>query len=227
MSDAPRASAPNRALQILAELLFIAAAILILIGAALVYEHLNNYADDGYIRAAGILWLIAGCLGIAAALLRLIDSLRNYFALDYKYGAETFEMIADIFYLAGWILWLIAGCIWTTASRDLEDTSAVIWIVGTSCLVAAALAEWHSDQYSFNSRWTANTKDVDEARGRLGSVYGSANFLIGTILLLLGAILYTSRLQELENLASILWIVGSSFIIGGALMKLYGALRHY
>jgi len=227
MSDSPKASVPNRALQVLAELLHAAAGILILIGAAIVYENLSNPGDTANIRTAGILWLIAGCLGIGAALLRLVDSLRNYFALDYKYGAETFEMISDVFYLAGWILWLIAGCMWTSASRDVQDAATVVFIVGASCLVAAALAEWHSDQYSFNSRWTANTKDVEEARGRLGSVYGSALFTVGTLLLLLGAIVLSSRLQQLENLASILWIVGGSFIIAGALLKLYGALRHY
>jgi len=225
--DIPKASAFHRALQSLAELLFAAAGILILVGAAIDYDRTNGERSNGSVVTSGILFVIAGALIAGAALLRLIDSARNYFQLDYKYAAERLEMLADLLYLAGGILFLIGGALYISHSTNVVNAATIVWIVGTSLLVAAAIMEYNSDNYSLNSRWNAGDKDAQEANGRTASAVGSHHHLIGFLLLLLGAIILTSREQVLDNIGWILWIVGGAFIIAGALVKMIGVLQEY
>jgi len=225
--DVAKADAFHRALQVLGELLFASAGVLILIGAAIDYDRTQGTHSEGSVITSGILFLIAGGLIILGALLRFIDSARNYFQLDYKYAAERLEILADILYLAGGILFLIGGALYISNDSGVVDAASIVWIIATSLLVAAAFCEYNSDQYSLNSRWKAGDKDADEARGRTASVIGSFHHKIGFLLLLLGAIILTSRNQNLDNLAWVLWIVGGAFIIAGAIVKAIGVVQEY
>jgi len=225
--DVAKADAFHRALQVLAELLFAAAGVLIIVGAGIDYDRTQGSRNNSAVVASGILFLIAGGLIILGALLRFIDSARNYFQLNYKYAAERLEILADILYLAGGILFLIGGALYISEDTNIVNAAAIVWIVGTSLLVAAAFCEYNSDQYSLNSRWKAGDSDADEARGRTASVIGSFHHKIGFLLLLLGAIFLVSRRQEIDNIAWVLWIVGGAFIIAGAIVKAIGVATEY
>ncbi|KAL0491391.1 6 TM domain-containing transmembrane protein [Acrasis kona] len=208
--------------------------VLLLVGAAI------SLADFGYhYVASGVLWIIAFSFFTLASVFSFIGG----FDLGNKNSRTPYHflnIIGSIAFFLGSILMIIGAALWLSGTDrfDTFNAGTIIWIIGSSLILAYFLLRnygaivdgiylYHTYMNNLTSRTNGATTFEVAPKSLISSLYlngiATVMYTVASVLLLLGAIAWTSFLRtffsrSFQTEAGVLWVIaGSLYLIAGLL----------
>jgi len=206
--------------------------VLLLVGAAI------SLANFGFhYVASGVLWIIAFSFFTLASVFAFIGG----FDLGNKTSRTPYHFLnifGSIAFFLGSILMIIGAALWLAGPGrfDTFNAGTIIWIIGSSLILAYFLIRnygaiidgiflYHTYMGNLANRTNGVSTYEVAPKSLISSLYlngiATVMYTVASVLLLLGAIAWTSYLRTLFNgsfqtEAGVLWVIaGSLYLIAG------------
>ncbi|KAL0477373.1 hypothetical protein AKO1_005795 [Acrasis kona] len=189
-----------------------------------VFGSILNIVGDGLVftsnssgaTSAGTLYIIGFSLWIIGSIVHPgLSTLHSLFHLEKKYlASRILYLSASVMLICSMILFVIGAALFTAAAFGFSLAAQVIWIVAASLWLLSTLA------MGVDVMVAIMIGTIQLRRAVIGRAIGFALSVAAAVLFIIGAVMFNVRGNiangnvGFQTSASVLWIVGSSAVVG-------------